>query len=182
MVSKLSPRCLADYFSIAVPKASGNCSRKKKEPVADGLLFLWQTRLAGSCPGNIHCEPAKRSGHSNCVSRGIERRGEVDVARPRAAYARPLEAPLESLRLESLERGVEDVQSSIVRDVRVAVDCERSVLRLERAVGVGSRCHYFERQVVRGRVRYTCGRSGDRDLATLGALASYGKLVVDRNR
>ena len=120
--------------------------------------------------------------HSHGVSCRIKRRGQIDITGARCARARPLEAPLVRRRLQTRERAVHDVDLSIERDVRIAVDREHSASRIERAIGVCSRCDSLETQTVRRTVTRAGSSSRDNDLSTLRALLRDGELIVDWNR
>ena len=86
------------------------------------------------------------------------------------------------LRLKSGQHSGHDVQLSIEGDVRIAVEREHAISRIERAVGVGPGCDRFDTQVVEGAVTGAGDTAGDRDLSASRALLRDGELSVDWKR
>lgn len=118
---------------------------------------------------------AERAGHRHCVGRRVERRGQVDVAAARSADARPGEATLVGLGLKSRQRSVHDVQVCLVSDVRIPIQRESAISRLERAVGVRPRRVGLESQAVGIAVAAANGSPRDRNLSALRALLGDGE-------
>src|SRR5438445_1387438 len=124
--------------------------------------------------------PAERSRNRQRVSRRIVRRSDVDIARSRSTRPRPAEASLMTLRLQTGRYAIHDVQVPSELEVRVAVDRENSISRIERAVRVGPRRIRVESQAVGGTVAGSDNASVDHYLPTARALLGDGESRVDR--
>src|SRR5438445_2719602 len=124
--------------------------------------------------------PAERSCNRQRVSRRIVRRSDVDIARSRSTRTRPGEASLVTLRLQTGRYAIHDVEVPSELEVRVAIDRENSVSRIERSVRVSPRRIRVESETVRRTVAGSDNASVDHHLPTAGAMLGAGEGRVDR--
>src|SRR5207245_9929002 len=104
-------------------------------------LFKQTAKPNSASPRLRHVDlvTAERSRNRQRVSRRIVRRSDVEIARSRSTRTRPGEASLVTLRLQTGRYAIHDVEVPSELEVRVAIDRENSVSRIERAVRVSPR-------------------------------------------